>query len=97
MIRLYLPKYEDLWFRQMFMVDDETMSYNHKWGGTIPFLEEEWKEWYNYWIVNPEGKRFYRYLLDDTNNAFVGEVAYHYDEARDVTIADIIIYAQYRG
>lgn len=97
MITLYLPKYEDLWFRQMFMEDDETMSYNHKWGGTIPFPEEEWKEWYNYWIVNPEGKRFYRYLVDEINNEFVGEVAYHYDKSRNVTIADIIIYAQYRG
>ncbi len=97
MIQLYVPKYEDLWFRQMFMSDDETMSYNHKWGGTILFPEEEWKEWYQYWIVNSEGKRFYRYLVDDTNNEFVGEVAYHYDEPRDVTIADIIIDAKYRG
>ena len=71
MIQLYVPKYEDLWFRQMFMSDEETMSYNHKWGGTIPFPEEEWKEWYQYWIVNSEGTRFYRYLVDDTNNGFV--------------------------
>lgn len=97
MIGLYLPKYEDLWFRQMFMADDETMSYNYKWGGTIPFPEGEWKEWYNHWIVNPEGKRFYRYLVDEINNEFIGEVAYHYDEVRNVTIADIIIDAKYRG
>lgn len=96
-IHLYVPKYEDLWFRQMFMADEETMSYNYNWGGTIPFPKEEWKAWYNHWIVNPEGKRFYRYLMDTTTDAFVGEVAYHYDDARSLTIADIIIYAKYRG
>lgn len=97
MIKLYIPQYEDLWFRQMFMADEETMSYNHNWGGTIPFPEEEWRSWYNYWIINTEDKRFYRYLIDESNNEFVGEIAYHYDEVRDITIADIIIYSKYRG
>lgn len=58
MIKLYIPKYEDLWFRQMFMADEETMSYNHAWGGTIPFPQQEWNEWYDYWVLNSEGKRF---------------------------------------
>ncbi len=40
MIKLYSPKLDDLWFRQMFMADDETMSYNHNWGGTISFPDE---------------------------------------------------------
>ncbi len=62
MVKLYLPKLDDLWFRQMFMSDEETMSYNHHWGGTIPFPEENWADWYDYWILNPEGKRFYRCL-----------------------------------
>lgn len=97
MIKLYVPQYKDLWFRQMFMSDEETMSYNHNWGGTIPFPEEEWNDWYNYWIINTEGKRFYRYVIDETNNVFVGEIAYHYDKSREITIADIIIYSKYRG
>ena len=97
MIKLFIPKYEDLWFRQMFIADEETMSYNHHWGGTIPFPEEDWSGWYDYWIVNPEGKRFYRYLQDETNGEFVGEIAYHYDEEREIYIADIIVYAKYRG
>lgn len=41
---LYIPKPEDLWFRQMFMADEETMAYNHHWGGTIPFPEEDWAD-----------------------------------------------------
>lgn len=94
---LYISKPEDLWFRQMFMADEETMAYNHHWGGIIPFPEEDWADWYEYWIVNPERKRFYRYLQDDASGEFVGEIAYHYDAECEGHIADIIIYAKYRG
>ena len=97
MIKLYIPKYEDLWFRKMFMADEETMSYNHAWGGTIPFPEQEWNEWYDYWVLNSEGKRFYRYVVNESNNEFLGEVAYHFDDKRKITVADVIIYAKYRG
>jgi len=97
MIQLYIPKLEDLWFRQMFMADEETMSYNHNWGGTIPFPEENWADWYEDWIVNPAGKRFYRYLQDEASGEFVGEIAYHYDEEEKKYIADVIVYAKYRG
>jgi len=94
---LYTPKKEDLWFRKMFMADEETMSYNHNWGGTIPFPEEQWQDWYDYWIANPEGKRFYRYLQEEASGEFVGEIAYHYDEEEQKYIADVIVYAKYRG
>lgn len=94
---LYVPKLEDLWFRQMFMADEETMAYNHHWGGIIPFPKENWAEWYDYWIVNPEGKRFYRYLQDEASGEFVGEIAYHYDEEHAIHIADVIVYAKCRG
>ena len=77
---LYTPKPEDLWFRKMFMADEATMSYNHNWGGTIPFPEEQWQDWYDYWIANPEGKRFYKYLQEESTGEFVGEIAYHFDE-----------------
>ncbi len=97
MLKLYIPKQEDLWFRQRFMADEETMSYNHHWGGTIPFPEAEWAEWYDYWLVNHENQRFYRYLQDENNREFVGEVAYHYDARREINIADIIVYSKYRG
>lgn len=97
MVKLYIPKYEELWFRQMFMADEKTMSYNHAWGGTIPFPEKNWKEWYDYWILNTEGERVYRYVVDEENNDFLGEVAYHFDGGREITIADVIIYAKYRG
>lgn len=97
MIQLFIPKLEDLSFRQRLISDSETMSYNIKWGGTIDFPKEEWQEWYDYWIVNHENKRFYRYLQDSQTNEFFGEIAYHLDEERDVYIADVIVLAKHRG
>ncbi len=96
MITPYIPSFDELWFRQTIMADPETMSYNHSWGGTIPFPEEDWKDWYDYWIVNNENKRYYRYLKD-LSDRYVGEIAYHYDDDRHIFMADIIIYAPYRG
>ena len=37
MITSYTPQIEDLWFKESMLSDPETMSYNHAWGGTIPF------------------------------------------------------------
>lgn len=96
MIRAYIPKPEDLRFRQTLLADPETMAYNHAWGGTIAFPKEKWNGWYDTWIAHTEGKRFYRYLENDENE-FVGEIAYHYDEARAIHIADILVLAKYRG
>lgn len=96
MLTLHKPGYEDLRFRQKMLGDEETMSYNHAWGGTIPFPEENWADWYDYWITNPDDKRYYRYLKDDENR-FVGEIAYHFDEELKGFIADVIIFSEYRG
>ena len=96
MLTLYEPRLEDLWFRQMMLEDEETMSYNHAWGGTIPWPKERWQAWYDEWIIHHQSRRFYRYLQDETG-AFIGEIAYHYDDEISVYIADIIVYAKYRG
>lgn len=95
MLTLYEPRYEDLWFRQMMLADEETMAYNHAWGGTIPWPEEKWAIWYDDWIVNREGKRYYRYLKD-RDGGYVGEIAYHYDAEIKHETANVIIYAPYR-
>ena len=60
MLESYVPKLEDLRFRETFMSDEETMSYNHAWGGTIPFPESKWQDWYEYWVLCSDGRRFYR-------------------------------------
>ena len=95
MLTLYEPKYEDLWFRQMMLADEDTMAYNHAWGGTIPFGEDKWRGWYDCWIADPDGKRYYRYLKNE-DDQFVGEIAYHYDTEMQQEIANVMIYAKYR-
>ena len=96
MISLYKPEYGDLWFRQAMLEDEETMSYNHAWGGTVPFPKDEWRDWYEYWIGDPEGGRFYRYIKNG-DGEFVGEIAYHFDKGLGGHTANVIIYAKYRG
>ena len=97
MIKCYQPALEDLGFRESLLADPDTMSYNNAWGGTIPFPREKWESWYQYWIGNPEGKRFYRYLQDEETGEFVGEIAWHLDEKRNIHICDVIILAKYRN
>ncbi len=92
----YQPQLKDLWFRQKLLADEETMSYNHSWGGTVPFPEEDWPSWYDHWIVNHQNQRYYRYLKNPAGD-FVGEIAWHYDRQRDIHVANVIIYAPYRG
>ena len=93
MIKEYIPKLDDLWFREKLLSDSNTMSYNHHWGGTIQFPKEDWASWYDYWIINNDNERYYAYLAND-NNEFVGEIAYHFDGK--YYIANIIVYAEYR-
>ncbi len=95
MLELVTPSLEDMWFRESLMADEETMLYNHAWGGTIPFPKEKWAGWYEHWIVNHENQRYYRYLKDE--NGFVGEIAYHYDPEYDGFVANVIIFSKYRG
>ena len=90
----YIPRIEDLWFRRLILSDEQTMSYNHNYGGTIDFSEDKWNSWYSKWILNNENKRFYRYLTSD--NEFVGEIAYYFDENTNRYLTHILIYSKYR-
>lgn len=93
MLKIYKPDLDDLWFREKILNDKETMSYNNRWGGTIPFPKEKWEGWFDYWIANPDNKRFYGYLVNE-NNEFVGETAYHFDGEH--YLANIIVFATFR-
>ena len=96
MLTIYKPRLEDLWFRELMLSDAETMAYNHAWGGTVPFPKEHWKEWYEHWVAATDGKRYYRYIKNGSGE-FIGEIAYHYDNEIDGFIANVIVYAKYRG
>lgn len=95
MIELYKPQIEDLWFKAKMLGDEQTMSYNHAEGGIIRFPKERWANWHDRWIANHENERFYRYIRE--NDVFVGEAAYHFDKERQIYLADVIVYAPYRG
>ena len=96
MLKVVKPELEDLRFRESMMADIETMSYNDAWGGTIPFPKEDWEEWYTLWVRNSGQERYYRYLKDDANKVFVGEISYHFDKLRNIYICDVIIKAEFR-
>ena len=95
MIDFYTPTVEDLWFKETMLSDGQTMSYNHAYGGIVPFPKERWASWHDRWITNHAGKRFYRYIRE--KGTFLGEAAYHFDEERQIYLADVIVYAPYRG
>ena len=95
MLSLYNPELQDLSFRRRMLEDPATMSYNHHWGGTVSFPEEDWDDWYDHWIVKNEGRRFYRYLQNE-DGELVGEIAYHYDRQNNC-LANVLIYAPFRG
>ncbi len=96
MLETAVPAPEDLWFRQEMLEDAATMSYNRAWGGTIPFPEEKWRDWYARWVDGDEKRRFYRYVRNG-DGAFVGEIACHYDDALGEYMANVVIHAKHRG
>ena len=95
MLTAVKPAFEDLWFREIMLKDEETMSFNHLWGGTIAFPKERWKDWYDFWVKNPDDRRYYRYLQESVDG-FVGEIAYHYDPEIEGYLANVIIYSRFR-
>ena len=73
MLEVVRPELDEMSFREDLMADEMTMSYNAKWGGTIPFPREEWEDWYDAWIRKPDNRRYYRYLKNESDE-FVGEI-----------------------
>ncbi len=95
-LELYEPRPEELWFRRDMLADPATMSYNRAWGGIISFPESAWPGWYDRWVANPGGLRFYRYLRLRESGVFVGEAALHLDPERNIWLADVIVPAACR-
>ena len=91
-VMLYLPRLDEMDFRQRLLADADTMSYNQAWGGTIDFSPKRWNEWYCNWLAG--GTRYYRYVFAGATP--VGEAAYHLDEKLGVYMCDVIILASQR-
>ncbi|MGI6782569.1 MAG: GNAT family N-acetyltransferase [Acholeplasmataceae bacterium] len=98
-LRLYIPKFEELDFYQSLLSDPDTMFYNAPWfppNGCVEFPREKWEKWYENWI-NQEPNRFYAYLQRTSDNAFVGDVNFHYNKIDDWWDMGIVILAKERG
>ena len=95
-LTLYRPGLDELSWREKWLNDPETMSYNHAFGGTIAFPRERWADWYARWIGD-EGARYYRYLRLGDSGEFVGNISYHYDEEYGEYMCEVLIAAPYRG
>lgn len=96
MLKLVKPELRELSFRQRMLSDEQTMSYNARWGGAIGFPEERWESWYHKWIDSGDPRYFYRYLYSGKLHAYVGEVAYHFEPETARYLCDVIIYHPYR-
>lgn len=95
-LTLYQPGLDELVWREKWLSDPETMSYNRAYGGTVAFPRERWADWYTRWIED-EGARFFRYLRLGNGGEFVGNAAYYRDEEFDGYLCEVLVYAPYRG
>ena len=105
-LRLFVPRMEDLWFRQQMMADPITMGYNagydvsfsgyHQDTGCIDFPETAWADWFGDWIGR-EPERYYAYIQRGNDGQMLGEVCLHRSASCDWWDMGILIHAPFRG
>lgn len=105
-LQLFIPKPEDLWFRQKMEADPDTMSYNAGWDvdfpgyhrdtGCVDFPQSSWAAWHAAW-VGREPVRFYAYIQRSSDGAWLGEVNFHRTPEKDWWDMGILLYAPCRG
>ena len=103
-IYLKVPSIDELHYRQEWMKDPKTMSYNagydmdlkgyDKEKGTITKTDEEMITWYNNW-VNKEPDKYFAYIYDENITEPIGEVYYYLDNG--IHNMGIVIQDKYRG
>jgi RimJ/RimL family protein N-acetyltransferase len=103
-VYLQIPNIDDLHYRQEWMKDSKTMSYNagfdmnlegyDKNTGTITKTDDEMVNWYNNWI-NKEPNKYYAYIYDYDIEEPIGEIFYYLNN--DIHSMGIVIQDKYRG
>ena len=103
-IYLKVPNINELHYRQEWMKNSKTMSYNagydiglkgyDKETGTITKSNEEMIAWYNNWI-NQEPDKYFAYIYDNSISEPIGEVYYYLDNG--IHSMGIVIQDKYRG
>ena len=101
-VYLKVPTKDELHYRQEWMRDPDTMSYNagydmefngyNKETGTIAKTDEEMLNWYNNWI-NKEPDKYFAYIYDFNIEEPIGEVYYYLDN--DIHSMGILIQNKY--
>ncbi len=100
-LRLYLPQYNELFFREQLLSDPQTMAFNrfkepspqyHPETGCIDFPRRDWALWYGFWMEK-EPDNFYAILADGRTP--VGEVSWYFDGEN--YNAGIILLAKHRN
>ena len=105
-MKLYVPKENELGFRQALLSDPAAMSYNrgyelsfdgyHPDTGCIDFPPEDWRSWHETWVRNArENGRFYAYI--EQGGAFIGDVCLHSADCGKSYELGILIAPAYRG
>ena len=104
MVYLKVPSISELHYRQEWMKDPKTMSYNagydldlkgyDKATGTIIKSDSEMLDWYNNWI-NKEPNKYFAYIHSDDFSDPIGEVYYYLDD--NIHSMGIVICDRYRG
>lgn len=103
-LKLHVPGIRDMAYRQSWLADPATMSYNRSQDpniegydaatGCIDFPVSDWRCWREVWLWR-EPERFSAYLLDEETGEFVGEVCYY--QNGDATGTGVLIRADRRG
>lgn len=102
-VDLYVPSLEDLWFREVCMSDQKTMSYNagydvhydgyHYDTGCIDFPKAKWQQWIDEKLNSPNF--FYAYIV--SNNQFVGYVNFNKNPDTNTATMGIVIKSEHQS
>ncbi len=98
------PSVRELYYRQNWMNDPDTMNYNagydidlkgyNKVNGTINKSVKEMEEWFNKWN-NKEPEKYFAYIYVDEIVEPIGEIYYYLDDG--TYNMGILIQSKYRG
>ena len=102
-IEFYIPKSNELLFRQQCLEDPKTMEYNsgyeveyagyHYEIGCIDFPKDKWEEWYANKMTNPSF--FFAYIKDVALGEFVGHV--NFSATGQTASIGIVVKSEFRG
>ena len=94
-IRLKQPTFEELHYTKQLWEDEETMAFNAKWGGTVPFPREQWQSFYDRYCTNQPGYLYYQ--IFEESDDFVGEVSARWDAHKKDYVLNIKVLSSKRG